>query len=59
MLNVSSPPPPYSSRAPRVHSPAALVLADRRTKSSRGISGASGSMVCSSGMISSWKNRRI
>ena len=44
MLNVSRPPPPYSSRAPRVQSPAALVLAERRTKSSRGISGASGSM---------------
>ena len=50
MLKVSSPPPPYSSGAPRAHSPAALVLAERRTKSSSGISGASGSMRCSSGI---------
>ena len=45
--------------APRAQSPAALVLAERRAKSSSGISGASGSMRCSSGMISSWTKRRI
>ncbi len=28
MLNVSSPPPPYSSGAPSAQSPAALVLLD-------------------------------
>ena len=32
MLNVSSPPPPYSSGAPSAQSPAALVLAERRVE---------------------------
>src|SRR5262245_15678813 len=53
MLNVSSPPPPYSSGAPRAHSPAALVLEDRRWKSSSGMPGASGSSRCASGVTSS------
>src|SRR5262249_6614077 len=58
MLNVSSPPPPYSSLAPRAQRPAALVLAARRAKSSSGMSGASGSSVRSRGVISSWAKRR-
>src|SRR5919109_3683018 len=58
MLNVSRPPPPYSSGAPSAHSPAAFVLAARRAQSSSGRPGASGSSVCSSGMISSRTKRR-
>src|SRR5574341_391568 len=58
MLNVSSPPPPYSSGAASAQSPAARVFADRRSKSSSGISGASGSMRCSTGRISSRMKRR-
>ena len=59
MLKVSSPPPPYSSGAPSAHRPAALVLAESRSKSSSGIDGASGSIRCSSGTISSLMKRRI
>src|SRR5438874_137805 len=58
MLKVSSPPPPYSSGAPSAHSPEALVLAASRAQSSSGSPGASGSSVCSSGMISSRTKRR-
>src|SRR3989475_4207289 len=58
MLKVSSPPPPYSSGAPSAHSPAAFVLAASRAQSSSGRPGASGSSVCSSGMISSRTKRR-
>src|SRR3989442_6892815 len=58
MLKVSSPPPPYSSGAPSAHRPAALVLAASRAQSSSGSPGASGSSVCSSGMISSRTKRR-
>src|SRR5256885_12290180 len=59
MLNVSSPPPPYSSGAASAQRPAALVLDARRSQSSSGRLGASGSSRCSSGMISSRMNRRI
>ncbi len=58
MLKVSSPPPPYFSGAPSAHSPAALVLAASRSKSSSGIPGASGSIRCSTGTISSRMKRR-
>src|SRR5262245_16795179 len=58
MLKVSSPPPPYFSGAPSAHNPAALVLAASRSKSSSGIPGASGSIRCSSGTISSRMKRR-
>jgi hypothetical protein len=58
MLKVSSPPPPYSSGAPSAHSPAAFVFAVSRAQSSSGSPGASGSSVCSSGMISSRTKRR-
>src|SRR5712691_964195 len=59
MLKVSSPPPPYFSGAPSAHSPAAFVLAASRSKSSSGMPGASGSIRCSSGTISSRMKRRI
>src|SRR5438874_1801549 len=58
MLKVSSPPPPYSSGAPSAHSPAAFVLAASRAQAASGRPGASGSSVCSSGMISSRTKRR-
>src|SRR6185436_2623972 len=58
MLKVSSPPPPYFSGAPSAHSPAAFVLAASRSKSSSGMDGASGSIRCSSGTISSRMKRR-
>ena len=55
---MSSPPPPYFSGAPSAHSPAAFVFADSRLKSSSGMPGASGSIRCSSGTISSRMKRR-
>src|SRR2546428_5285540 len=58
MRRVSSPPPPFSSGGARAHRPAALVLAASRAQSSSGRPGASGSSVCSSGMISSRTKRR-
>src|SRR6266404_1934162 len=57
MLNVSSPPPPYSSGAASAQRPAALVLDARRSQSSSGRLGTSGSSRCSSGMISSRMSR--
>src|SRR6266480_6736843 len=59
MLNVSSPPPPYSSGAASAQSPAAFVLDARRSQSSSGRLGASGSSRCSSGMIYSRMKQRI
>src|SRR5688572_2066503 len=58
MLKVSRPPPPYFSGAPSAHIPAAFVLAASRSKSSSGMDGASGSIRCSSGTISSRMKRR-
>src|SRR5512145_774666 len=58
MLKVSRPPPPYFSGAPSAQRPAALVLAASRSKSSSGIPGASGSIRCSSGTMSSRMKRR-
>src|SRR5258706_20907 len=59
MLNVSRPPSPYCSGAASAHRPEALVFAARRSQSSSGRLGASGSSRCSRGRISSRMKRRL